>query len=156
MSIQHVVKRLQFGAVLVSTAAVLGACGGPVDGEEVPEQAAGSQEQAGSTVESFQVTPPSATMSCTRNNTTHNIACSGSGSGGVTPYTYQWQVVNDFGGGSTSPYWNNGGTTYSDYCQFGFFTYGTYFTKYIRFRVVDVNGYVSNVVSRNFSCWTPN
>lgn len=149
MSIQRVVKRLQLGAVLVSTAAVLGACGGPIDGEEAPEQAASS-------VSAAQVTPPSATLACTKNNSTYNVSCTASGSGGVTPYTYQWQVVDDFGGGSSSPYWYNGGTTHTDYCRFGFFTSGTYYTKYIRFRVIDVNGYVSNVAEKVYNCWSPN
>ncbi|WP_164012390.1 hypothetical protein [Pyxidicoccus trucidator] len=147
MSIQSVVKRLQLGAVLMSAVAMLGACGEPVDGEEPLEQETPAVTQA-------QVPPPAATMSCDKFGT--NISCSGGGSGGVTPYTYQWQVVDDFGGGSTSPYWYNGTTTRSEYCKFGFFTYGTYFTKYIRFRVVDTNGYVSNVVQENFACWSPN
>jgi hypothetical protein len=146
MSILSVAQRLRYGAVLVSTAAVLGACGGPIDGEE----------QADPSVSAQQITPPSASISCTRSNTTYQVSCTGTGSGGVTPYTYQWQEVDDFGGGSTSSYWYNGGTTYTSYCRFGFFTYGTYFTKYIRFRVIDANGYVSNQATKTYNCWTPN
>lgn len=150
MSIQRVVKHLQFGAVLISTAALLGACGEPLAGEEAEQEAAG----AGDTVTAFDIIPPTATMGCSKVGT--NVSCSGSGANGVTPYTYQWQVVDDFGGGSTSPYWWNGGTTYNDYCQFGFYTYGRYWTKYIRFRIVDANTYVSNEVTQTYRCWTPN
>ncbi|NMO20769.1 hypothetical protein HPC49_25750 [Pyxidicoccus fallax] len=146
MSILRVVKPFPLGAVLVSAAALLGGCGEPLPGEEV--------KQEGGTVAAFDILPPSATMNCTKVGT--NVSCSGSGANGVQPYTYQWQVVDDFGSGPTSPYWWNGGTTYSDYCQFGLYTYGTYWTKYIRFRVVDANTYVSNEVTKSFRCWSPN
>lgn len=150
MSIQRVVKHLRLGAVLVSAAAVLGACGEPLPGEEAEPRAPGTE----STVTAFDIIPPTATMGCSKSGT--SVSCSGAASNGVAPYTYQWQVVDDFGGGSTSTYWWNGTTSYNDYCQFGLYTYGTYFTKYIRFRVLDANTYVSNVVEKSYRCWTPN
>lgn len=153
MSIQRVVKHLQFGAVLVSAAALLGACGEPLAGEALEHEVSGA-EQTGATVSAFDITPPTATMGCSKLGTT--VSCSGSGANGVTPYTYQWQVVDDFGGGSTSPYWYNGTTSRTEYCNFVLSTSGTYWTKYIRFRIVDANSYVSNEVTKSYRCWSPN
>ncbi len=151
MSIQRVVKHLQFGALFVSAAALLGACGEPMSGEESAQaETAGTD----STLTAFNTPAPVASLSCSKLGTT--ISCTGSGGDGVTPYTYQWQTVDDFGSGPTSPYWYNGGTAYTDYCNFVLSTSGTYFTKYIRFRVVDATSRVSNEVTKSYRCWAPN
>ncbi|MCE9667047.1 hypothetical protein LY474_04395 [Myxococcus stipitatus] len=47
-------------------------------------------------------------------------------------------------------------SAFSEPCKYGLYTYGRYYTKYIRFRVLDANTYVSNYVEDQFLCWTPN
>ncbi|WIG98314.1 hypothetical protein [Myxococcus sp. SDU36] len=149
MAVQATVKHLQLSAAIVSAAALLSACGGPLADEE-------GDLGMGNTVTALNIYPPTVTMGCWRDNQTSTYDCSGSASNGVAPYTYQWQVVDDYGGGSTSSYWHNGTTSNSGYCGWGFYTYGTYYTKYVRFRVLDANSYVSNVVERSLDCWSPN
>ncbi|WP_163781904.1 hypothetical protein [Myxococcus vastator] len=148
MTFQTILKHLQLSAAIASTAILLGACGEPLaDEEEVSGMS--------NTVTALNIYPPAATMSCSRYSQSGTYSCSGNVSNGVAPYTYQWQEVDDFGGGSTSTYWYNGTTTRSGACQWGLYTYGTYYTKYVRFRVIDANTYVSNVVERRINCWTP-
>jgi hypothetical protein len=132
-----------------SASALLCACGGPMEGEEA---ASGDAQE---TVSAMDVYPPQAAMSCTRNLSTGDVNCTGSGSLGVAPYTYQWQnIINDSGGSYPSG-WYSGGTTYQDWCPRGFYENGYYWQVQIQFRVLDANGYISNTVTRSYSCSAP-
>ncbi|NBD09012.1 hypothetical protein [Corallococcus silvisoli] len=149
MAIPTNVKHFLNGAVLISAVTLLGACGEPLASE--PENI-----DIQSTVTAFDIPPPTATMGCGRNPQTNAVTCTGGANNGVPPYTYQWSIIDDFGGGPYGDYWWNNSTSYNDYCQMGFHTYGTYYDKYIRFRVLDANTYVSNVVEVHYLCWSPN
>ncbi|NVI98566.1 hypothetical protein HV824_10590 [Myxococcus sp. AM009] len=149
MTVHAILKHLQLSATFVSTAILIGACGEPLADEEE------DLSISNNTVTALNIYPPAATMSCSRYSQTSTFSCSGNASNGVAPYTYQWQEVDDFGGGSTSTYWYNGTTSRNGECQWGLYTYGTYYTKYVRFRVIDANTYVSNVVERRINCWIP-
>ncbi|NTX41581.1 hypothetical protein HUA74_40295 [Myxococcus sp. CA051A] len=149
MSVPTIVKHFLRGAVIVSAGVLLGACGEPLASEE-------EGIDTGDTVTALDIPPPTATMGCGRNPQTYAVSCTGSASNGVAPYTYQWSIIDDFGNGPYGDDWWNNSTTYSDYCQWGLYTYGTYYDKYIRFRVLDANTYVSNVVQVKYRCWSPN
>jgi len=125
-------------------------------GEPPTHTAEGIDEDAA--VTALEIPPPTVTMFCDWNDTMTRIECSGSASNGVPPYTYQWQMAHDLDAdpapGNFS--WRNGTTTFSEPCKYGLYTYGRYYTKYIRFRVLDANTYVSTYVEDQFLCWTPN
>ncbi|CAM4507206.1 MULTISPECIES: hypothetical protein [Myxococcus] len=151
MSVRTIRKYLPIVAVTASAVALLSACGEPLSAE-------GREVDTGDTVVAFDIPPPTVTGSCFQNESFTRIECSGSASGGVTPYIYQWQMAHNLDANPDPGnfYWRNGSTTFSEPCRYGFFTGGRYYTKYIRFRVLDANGYVSNFIEEPFLCWTPN
>ncbi|NVJ25265.1 hypothetical protein HUW62_28975 [Myxococcus sp. AM011] len=75
---------------------------------------------------------------------------------GAPPFVYQWQVVDDFGQGNQSTFWTTGSTTHDDWCFFKLSTTGTHWRKWVRFRVTDATGAVSNVAETSRPCWSPN
>jgi hypothetical protein len=139
-----------FRTLVFSASALLCACGVPMEGEPV---SGGEQLESGS---ASLIDPPQAAMSCSRNFATNEINCTGSGSLGVAPYTYQWQNTITDDGGVYPSGWMNGGTTYGDWCPRGFYENGYYWTLQIQFRVIDANGYTSNIVTRSYNCSAPN
>lgn len=151
MSVRRIVKHLPFAAVVASTVALLGACGEPLAADE-------DGVDSGDTITALETPPPAATMSCTHNRDTTVITCTGGASNGVSPYTYQWQMAYDLAA-DPSPEnwpWDNGTTTYTEWCTTGLQQGGRFFYLYIRFRVLDANNYVSNYVEKRYQCWTPN
>lgn|GEM_PF-4719836 len=129
--------------------ALLGACGG------APSDSEGLAEENTATVESALAASVSVTCSG-RSTTTGELWCTGTVSGGAPPFVYQWQIVDDFGQGNQSNYWTTGSTTYDDWCFFKLSTTGTHWRKWVRFRVTDSTGAVSNVAETSRPCWSPN
>ncbi|AKF86541.1 hypothetical protein MFUL124B02_29095 [Myxococcus fulvus 124B02] len=126
------------------------------DGGECPGIA--PEARTNEPVTTLEIPPPAATMNCEWMDETERIECTGSASGGVTPYTYQWQRAHnlDVDPAPGNWPWRNGTTTFSEPCKFGLYPGGRYYYKYIRFRVLDANTYVSNYGEQSFRCWTPN
>jgi hypothetical protein len=99
---------------------------------------------------------PTASLSCSRNLSTGDVSCTGSGSGGAPPYQYYWQSAMSDDSGSWSTGWYTGGTSYTDWCPRGFYENGYYWNLEIQFRVVDSSGMGSNTAVKSFFCSRPN
>ncbi|HYO72883.1 MAG TPA: hypothetical protein VEU33_43165 [Archangium sp.] len=95
-----------------------------------------------------------ASLSCFRSTT--SINCTGSGSGGVAPYRYSWNVLYSSDYGNWSSGWSDGGTTKSENCPRGFYTDAYYWNAQVQFRIIDATGVSSNVVTgSNYLCVQP-
>ena len=86
MSVRTLGKYLPPIAVTASVVALLSACGEPLSAE-------GREVDTDDTVVAFDIPPPTVTGSCFRNDSFTRIECSGSASGGVTPYIDRKSVV---------------------------------------------------------------
>lgn len=150
-------------ALMLASGVLLGACGGPLPAETptieetaAPEEAV-TGEQDDRPVNELDIIPPSSSLSCTRNRTSGDVNCTGTGANGVPPYRYQWRIAYDYtsDGYSDPGFWYDDGPTQWAYCPHGFYPDGYYWRITVYFRVIDVNGYVStNTPSQSYACAT--